>query len=1267
MANTISTSTNSVATQLGNNTLVQVASDGTALVIWFDGTNQKFSYASSPYSSWTTTTLTSGSRFAAASAFDSGDNVFAITSATGGPITYYPLTKSGTSYSVGSGTQVSSNTATFNAGNPMMVAKDGQGRYWCIANNNNNTICQAYYSSTPTTANWTSSLSATAFNNPLLPVADIVGNYLVAIYDTAATTFKYQRSDISGASPGSWSTATTITVDSFADNTSGWSFRGNGSGVGILVYNSAGIKAQSYTASTDTWSSVSTLSSTGSDRHATVVRVGSDIYCFWCQFSATNNYALVYKKWTAATSTWDTNPTTLVAAGTNISNPNAGASSGTIGVVYTVGTASPWSVKFETVALTTTTNYSFTDALTSSDIPEMQSGAVEALTSSDIPSMQMGPVDALTSSDIAGTQTGPVDTLTATDTQINTGEATSSDALTASDVPEMQAGAIDALTISDIPGAQTGAVDVLTASDIPGAQAGPVDALTATDTLLNTGSPTTSDVLTVTDGASSEVSVIPMEALSIGDIPEMQSGSVDSLTIGDVPGTQSGPVDTLTFSDVAGAQSGPVDALTVVDTQIATGSPTSADALTASDGVSIEGTAIPTDALSTTEILTITFSTSTVEQNTISDVAIGGGDTYTAVEGLISSDSALTAADLTLTDALTTTDIAGSQQGIVEALSIADGITGEDVGTLRDQNTITESLVTSEETSIIDALNVSDTILSAEAYASIDALSGGDLFTAGDTPTFSDPLAASDGATAQGTYGPIDGLSAGSAINNTDEVSASDALALSDSAVPSGGMVFGDPLVGASSIITSDAYITTEANSVLESLSQEDGAAWVEVDPLSDSFTVSIDGTGNTYLFVDQLAINETFAVEMQANISDPGTVSDISLTGGSLSIGDSLQAADIANWQAILTLIDMLATSQTLSLEGIATLLDALTMTEASGINQWGTDPLVIVDSVISQDTSLPVNVLSASSAANVEETLDASDPLSISDITASSNGSIFADPLVSADSVTTSDTYIPTDAGSILDSLTQTGNATWIEIDPLVDSFSSVEEGPGITYIFVDQLTALETLIAETQASASEVDPIADRLQASAASTATDNLQGVGIANWATLLSLIEALGASQSLTSGNATTGIDSLIATDVTGIGRWNVDQLTSVDAFAPANSANIIDANSVADSVSLTNQAQFADIQALADVSILEKVYVTVGSLLLQESFLTIDTAQWRELLSIGDVLSVPLFVIIPSATATSATGRDGSITATGRDGGVVAQGRDGAVTAGGRG
>jgi hypothetical protein len=352
---TIGTSTKAFATMIGNNSAVFITDDGTALVLWFDGTNTKFSYASSPYTSWTAGTLITGLNVSASGFLESSGNVSTVSVDTNENPNYKLLTKSGATYSAGSATLINSSfLVVASQGQPFLLTKDSQGRYWAIANNDLGTKSQVYWSSTPTTASWTSSLTATAANNTFLPASDIVGNYLVVVYPTGSTTFKYQRIDTSAGSLGAWDAASTITLVGPPDNTINQCFRGNGLDTGMLVYQSGtGMYASQYTASTNTWGSGTQISSGANDTEPTLVTVDHDLYCFWCEYHAASNFALVYKKWSYATNTWDTSATTLVASGTNIHNPNAGYNSpqATIGVSYTVGTANPWSVNFATVSV----------------------------------------------------------------------------------------------------------------------------------------------------------------------------------------------------------------------------------------------------------------------------------------------------------------------------------------------------------------------------------------------------------------------------------------------------------------------------------------------------------------------------------------------------------------------------------------------------------------------------------------------------------------------------------------------------------------------------------------------------------------------------------------------------------------------------------------------------------------------------------------------------------------------------------------------------
>jgi hypothetical protein len=358
VSTTVGTSTTANATAQGQCQLVTLASDGTACVLWCDGTNQKFSYASSPYTSWTTTTLNTGATAWLLSAFLEANGDVQTFSYDGSTSWYKKLTKSGATYSIGSTLSLLADVFT-DKGAPAIITKDPTGRYWTIqhaGSASNSDLVYGFESSTPATG-WTVGFPGTQTNDDNLPFADLVGNWLLIGGFNGTNDFMTNRADVSAATvdSSSWSAPSHLPTTGLPTASNYFCCRGNGSDMGMVVHDSgAGIYAKQYKSYDDSWGTGVQLSNTIQDRHPTLVKVNQDFYCFWCHYSAANNYSLVYKKWDASTQTWDVSMTTLVASGTNIAFPNATYedSSTTIAVVYTVGTASPWTVKLETLNIT---------------------------------------------------------------------------------------------------------------------------------------------------------------------------------------------------------------------------------------------------------------------------------------------------------------------------------------------------------------------------------------------------------------------------------------------------------------------------------------------------------------------------------------------------------------------------------------------------------------------------------------------------------------------------------------------------------------------------------------------------------------------------------------------------------------------------------------------------------------------------------------------------------------------------------------------------
>lgn len=365
MVSIIGTSTSDVGANYGGNVSVTFASNGVALVGWNDGTNAVASYASSPYTSWTK--LTAGSATNGADIgmrLDTGDAVNYIYSDTAS-LRYAPFTLSGTTYSRGSVVQISAVAA--GAGNVgIQIVKDTQNRYWALQTNQAGNTITIYDTTTPGTASWplNKSISQAVNTTNIWPCSDITGNYLIVFYATGSNAFFYTRLDVSQATLGAWSTATSFTPGGSSPTWSNfYSFRGN-STTGVLANDSgSGIWARVYNPSADTWASAVQLSSNGNDIRPSVV-AGSDgnFYVFWSQFIATSNYAIVYKKYTTASSTWDSAATIIDSGGAENWPVSGGSNNGMLGIVYESGSSSPFNLKFAAISLAsaTTTNKDIT-------------------------------------------------------------------------------------------------------------------------------------------------------------------------------------------------------------------------------------------------------------------------------------------------------------------------------------------------------------------------------------------------------------------------------------------------------------------------------------------------------------------------------------------------------------------------------------------------------------------------------------------------------------------------------------------------------------------------------------------------------------------------------------------------------------------------------------------------------------------------------------------------------------------------------------------
>lgn len=375
MANTIATTSFATPTEWTTDTKVAIASDGTAFVLWCDGTNIKYSIASSPYSSWTTSNLTTGigggSRWAGSVYWDSGtDNLLVVSTDSGNNanVIATPFAKSGANWTKGTSHTVATGVVPYQ-GSAMQILKDGQGRYWCAVQPGTANTYVYVYLSTDGGVTWSQSVQSNQnLSGAIIPAMAIVGNFLTLMWGNGNVS--WQRLDVSGVSLGAWSavfTDGTNFVDNVTNSNAFFAFNGGAKGMFAYTYSGGGgpgTYAFIYDPVGNSVNAATKIQSGANQGQATLMPYGADIYALYTVYSAANNYSLVYKKYTSGTTTWDTNPTTVEAAGANIQWPNGVINSGTAYFVYTTGTANPFTLNFDTLSVVTITTNTHTSTPT---------------------------------------------------------------------------------------------------------------------------------------------------------------------------------------------------------------------------------------------------------------------------------------------------------------------------------------------------------------------------------------------------------------------------------------------------------------------------------------------------------------------------------------------------------------------------------------------------------------------------------------------------------------------------------------------------------------------------------------------------------------------------------------------------------------------------------------------------------------------------------------------------------------------------------------
>lgn len=357
------------ATAQGGLPVPVIASDGLGCAIGYDGSNLVFATASSPYTSWSAkTTITTSPSLAgsAAACIDGSDNIYLtyLKSSSANP-GFRLLTRSGSTWTIGSEVQIA---ATAMSANWTQIVRESGGRLWA-AFQDGSAVVYVYYSDNSGTS-WSLGTSYTGQysfagngnRNTALGFAGTGANTYLVLASADNGPIKYTRHLLTNTAT-TWSTA----ADSASNyvlwaNMMGWGCATDATGRMMIAATPGSthdfaVRTVYYTASNDTWSTSTDIGASTSDLYSTLASNGTDIWCFWAQFSATNSYALVYKKWSNANATWGSS-TTLEAAGSNLTYVNAAFGHSTLAVMFESGTATPWNVDFDTVSLVTAPPFS---------------------------------------------------------------------------------------------------------------------------------------------------------------------------------------------------------------------------------------------------------------------------------------------------------------------------------------------------------------------------------------------------------------------------------------------------------------------------------------------------------------------------------------------------------------------------------------------------------------------------------------------------------------------------------------------------------------------------------------------------------------------------------------------------------------------------------------------------------------------------------------------------------------------------------------------
>jgi hypothetical protein len=347
---TVGTSTSSEASGNPGERHAHVAADGTALAVYHDGSDLVLRTASSPYSSWSsTTTVDAGADAAGADLLASGDDAHVVYK-TSNQFFHRLLTKSGSTWSVGTEHTITTNHSEI--GTTAKVLADSAGRLWAFTSGyTGSDYALRIYQSNDAGATWTFSADLTDLDvdgNGTF-TAGVSGTRLLAVAVSGSGEFKW-RYRTTGDGLTTWAAVATQSGTSSYRNSEKIAAATDADGDICVV--TAGANTQPtmyrYVPGTNTWSGGSAVGASSNDRHPALCTIGTDTYVVWSKQAGASNYALVYKVWNGTTLGTEQ---TLQASGANRLRASAGGSAALLGVLNTLGTGSPYTVEFFSATL----------------------------------------------------------------------------------------------------------------------------------------------------------------------------------------------------------------------------------------------------------------------------------------------------------------------------------------------------------------------------------------------------------------------------------------------------------------------------------------------------------------------------------------------------------------------------------------------------------------------------------------------------------------------------------------------------------------------------------------------------------------------------------------------------------------------------------------------------------------------------------------------------------------------------------------------------